>query len=149
MVHLDGGAVVLRWRRHPSCVGLARSELRKALAGWGLSALEDPAILVLSELVTNAVVHARVPAGREIETRFLPTGRPVPDGLRIEVHDASDRRPHVRTGYLDTCDGRGLVIVNTLADAWGVSDRVGVGKLVWALWRSASDGTEDGASNGV
>ncbi|MFE3587402.1 ATP-binding protein [Streptomyces niveus] len=116
MGHVDDGAVVLRWRRHPSAVGLARLELRKALTGWGLSALEDSATLVLSELVTNAVRHARVPSGREIETRFLPMGRPVPDGLRIEVHDA-----------------------------WGVSDRVGVGKLVWAVWRPADGGGRRGA----
>lgn len=137
MGHVDNGAVVLRWRRHPSSVGLARLELRKALAGWGLSALEDSAVLVLSELVTNAVLHARVPPDREIETRFLPTGLPDPDGLRIEVHDASDLRPYRRAAARDACDGRGLLIVDALADAWGVSDRVGVGKLVWALWRLA------------
>ncbi|MFD3519205.1 ATP-binding protein [Streptomyces sp. NPDC058653] len=106
------------------------------MAGWGLSTLEDSAVLVLSELVTNAVLHARVPAGREIETRFLPTGFPVPDGLRIEVHDASALRPYRRKDDPDACDGRGLPIVDALADAWGVSERDGVGKLVWALWRS-------------
>ncbi|MFE4608112.1 ATP-binding protein [Streptomyces niveus] len=137
MGHVDDGAVVLRWRRHPSSVGLARLELRKALTGWGLSALEDSATLVLSELVTNAVRHARVPSGREIETRFLPMGYPAPDGLRIEVHDASTQRPRRRAAELDACDGRGLLIVDALANAWGVSDRVGVGKLVWAVWRPA------------
>ncbi|WP_405442072.1 ATP-binding protein [Streptomyces niveus] len=140
MGHVDNGAVVLRWRRHPISVGLARLELRKALTGWGLSALEDSATLVLSELVTNAVRHARVPSGREIETRFMPMGLPEPDGLRIEVHDASALRPLVRTGDPGACDGRGLVIVDALADAWGVSDRVGVGKLVWAAWRPADGG---------
>ncbi|MFC9747119.1 ATP-binding protein [Streptomyces niveus] len=91
-------------------------------------------------MVTNAVRHARVPFGREIETRFLPTGRPVPDGLRIEVHDASAQRPRHRATELDACDGRGLLIVDALADAWGVSDRVGVGKLVWAVRRPADGG---------
>lgn len=140
MGHIGDGAVVRRWRRHPSSVGLARLELRKALAGWGLTAMEDSAVLVLSELVTNSVRHARVPSGREIETRFLPTGLPVPDGLRIEVHDASAQRPCRRAGELDACDGRGLLIVDAPADAWGVSDRVGVGKLVWAVWRPADGG---------
>ncbi|MFE3829905.1 ATP-binding protein [Streptomyces sp. NPDC059092] len=122
-------AVVLRWNRHPSSVGLARLELRKALAGWGLSRLEDSALLILSELLTNAARHARVSPGREIETRYL-TG---PHGLRIEVHDASREQPRPQAPELDACEGRGLVIVEALADQWGVSEREGgVGKVVWA-----------------
>ncbi|RYJ26935.1 putative regulatory protein [Streptomyces sp. L-9-10] len=122
------GSVVLRWSRHPSCVGLARLELRKALAGWGLSALEDSAVLILSELLTNAARHARVSPGREIETRYVPR----PDGLRIEVHDASYEQPRPRVPAPDACDGRGLVLVEALADVWGVSERNGPGKMVWA-----------------
>ncbi|MFC9430972.1 ATP-binding protein [Streptomyces sp. NPDC056987] len=125
-----GGAVVLRWNRHPSSVGMARLELRKALAGWGLSGLEDSAVLILSELLTNAARHARVSPGREIETRYLAG----PHGLRIEVHDASREQPQPRTPDLDACDGRGLAIVEALADQWGVHERErgGVGKVVWA-----------------
>ncbi|MFI6702173.1 ATP-binding protein [Streptomyces sp. NPDC050509] len=123
------GAVVLRWNRHPSCVGLARLELRKALASWGLGRLEDSAVLILSELLTNAARHARVSPGREIETRYVrrPCG-----GLRIEVHDASSERPRRRTPELDATDGRGLVIVDALADVWGVGERNGPGKVLWA-----------------
>lgn len=124
----DGGAVVLRWKRHARCVALARMELRKALAGWGLSVLEESAVLVLSELLTNAVRHARVSPGREIETRFLV----VSGGLRVEVHDASSDRPERRTLDPDAVDGRGLVLVAALADEWGVGERGGLGKLVWA-----------------
>ncbi|MFE2035350.1 ATP-binding protein [Streptomyces scopuliridis] len=139
----NNGAVVLRWNRHPSCVGLARLELRKALTAWGLSALEDAAILVLSELLTNAVRHAHVSPGREIETRYLPVRLPAPRGLRIEVHDADPVRPARRTENVNACDGRGLVIVEALADEWGVADRVGVGKMVWAQWRSPGAGGGD------
>ncbi|MGW6598266.1 ATP-binding protein [Streptomyces sp. NPDC055036] len=131
MPHLhdpNGDAVVLRWNRHPSCVGLARPELRKALAGWGLSGLEDSALLILSELLTNAARHARVSPGREIETRYLAA----PGRLRIEVHDASRERPRPKAPGPDACEGRGLVIVDALADQWGVSERGGVGKVVWA-----------------
>ncbi|MFJ2439063.1 ATP-binding protein [Streptomyces sp. NPDC087658] len=130
----DGDAVVLRWKRHAASVGLARLELGKALAGWGLSALEDSAVLVLSELVTNAVRHAHVPPGREIETRFLM----VPGGLRLEVHDASSDRPQRRGADPEGCGGRGLVLVEALADRWGAGERHGVGKLVWATLLSAS-----------
>ncbi|MFD5034458.1 ATP-binding protein [Streptomyces sp. NPDC058405] len=124
----DSGAVVLRWSRHPRCVGLARLELRKALAGWGLATLEEAAVLVLSELLTNAGRHAHVSPGREIETRYLR----ISDSLRIEVHDASSELPEPRTAELDACDGRGLALVDVLADEWGVSDRNGPGKMVWA-----------------
>jgi serine/threonine-protein kinase RsbW len=123
------GPVVLRWNRHPGCVGLARLELRKALASWGLGMLEDSAVLILSELLTNAARHARVSHGREIETRYVrrPCG-----GLRIEVHDASPEQPQRRSPELDATDGRGLVIVDALADAWGVGERNGPGKVLWA-----------------
>lgn len=120
--------VILRWSRHPRCVALARLELRKALAGWGLSALEDSAVLVLSELLTNAGRHARVSPGREIETRYVPAR----GGLRIEVHDASSVRPEQREPASDASGGRGLVLVDALADTWGVAERNGPGKVVWA-----------------
>ncbi|MEV7087558.1 ATP-binding protein [Streptomyces sp. NPDC093085] len=139
-----GPAVVLRWRRHASCVGLARLELRKTLAGWGLSALEEAALLVLSELFTNAVRHARVSPGREIETRFVP----VPGGLRLEVHDAAPERPRQCVPDPDACGGRGLLLVEALAARWGVGDRDGVGKVVWALL-AAPDGIGDATGGAV
>jgi serine/threonine-protein kinase RsbW len=123
------GAVVMRWSAHPRCVALARLELHKALLGWGLAPLEDSAVLVLSELLTNAGRHARVTPGAEIETWF----HPVPGGVRIEVHDASCARPELRMTDLDAEGGRGLALVAALADHWGVDDREGgPGKLVWA-----------------
>ncbi|WP_405810215.1 ATP-binding protein [Streptomyces sp. NBC_01520] len=120
--------VVLRWSRHPRCVALARLELRKALARWGLGALEDSATLVLSELLTNAGRHARVSPGREIETRYVPA----PGGLRIEVHDASSAPPVRRTTADDAQEGRGLTLVDALAGSWGTGGRAGPGKAVWA-----------------
>lgn len=116
-----------RWRRHPRCVGLARAQLRKALAGWGLAGIEEPASLVVSELMTNAVVHARVPPGREILTRFVRQD----GGVLIEVHDASDAWPEKRVP--DECGGYGLLMVEKLAVRWGVSARNGIGKRVWAV----------------
>jgi serine/threonine-protein kinase RsbW len=121
-------SVVRRWSRHPRCVGLARQELREALAAWGLGALEDSALLVLSELLTNAARHAPASQGRDIETHYVPR----PDGLCIEVHDMSPDRPRRRPPTLDDCDGRGLILVATLADTWGVSEQRGPGKVVWA-----------------
>ncbi|MBT2441172.1 ATP-binding protein [Streptomyces sp. ISL-36] len=122
-----GGLIVLRWERGARSVPLARGELRRALKDWGLSHIEDAASLVLSELLTNAVRHARVPT-RAIETRFVL----IPDGLRVEVHDASERRPLMALPDGDADGGWGLPLVDTLSEKWGVSDRSGPGKLVWA-----------------
>jgi anti-sigma regulatory factor (Ser/Thr protein kinase) len=119
--------VVRRWRQTARSVGHARAALRTALAGWGLGCIEDAASLVLSELLTNAVRHGRVP-GREIETRYIPTS----DGLRIEVHDASEVRPLMAMSGEDATGGWGLPVVDVLAERWGVTSRNGPGKFVWA-----------------
>ncbi|MFJ2702159.1 ATP-binding protein [Streptomyces sp. NPDC087428] len=120
--------VVRRWSRHPRQVGRARTELRTTLSGWALDSVADTALLVLSELLTNAGRHARVSPGREIETRFVR----LPDGVRIEVHDASSVRPAGREPTLDADGGRGLFLVAALADRWGSANRNGPGKVVWA-----------------
>ncbi|WP_258563183.1 ATP-binding protein [Streptomyces phytophilus] len=122
----DTSVMKWQWRRHPRCVGLARAQLRKALAGWGLAGIEESAALVVTELMTNAVVHAHVPPGREIQTRFLRQE----NGVRIEVHDASDVWPKQREP--DESGGYGLLMVEQLATRWGVAERGGIGKVVWA-----------------
>lgn len=90
----------------------------------------DAAELVLSELITNALTHARRPRGRLIETRFECLG----DGVRIEVHDANDNKPERQKVSAEAESGRGLALVDALTDGhWGVGDREGVGKMVWAV----------------
>ncbi|MFD4696424.1 ATP-binding protein [Streptomyces niveus] len=135
MIETNQGDVVLRWSRHPRCVGLARWELRKALERWGLSRLEESAVLVLSELLTNAGRHARVSPGREIETRYVRLA----DTLRIEVHDATPKQPEKREPAPENCGGRGLVVVEALADSCGLKDRLGPGKAVWAELSPSSE----------
>ncbi|MFC9244455.1 ATP-binding protein [Streptomyces sp. NPDC057136] len=137
------GAVIRRWSRHPRCVGQARSELRTALGSWGLALLSDAAVLVLSELMTNAGQHARVSPGREIETRFLV----VNGNLRIEVHDASSALPQESEPDLEACGARGLLLVAAAADTWGFGDRVGPGKVVWAQLGFGAT-TDDGVRHG-
>lgn len=103
--------------------------LREQLDGWGVGGgVADTAVLLLSELVTNAVRHARVPQGREIGALFALRD----DVLRVEVADASNVAPTPRTPDKDDAGGRGLLLVSTMADDWGVSPREGVGKVVWA-----------------
>ncbi|MFJ3924819.1 ATP-binding protein [Streptomyces sp. NPDC090022] len=108
-------------------MGLAREELREALLRWGLQEVTDDALLVASELVTNAVRHAVAPRDREIETRYVRLAR----GVRVEVHDACPVRPVLKEApYGD--GGRGLWLVAAVADRWAVGERGGPGKRVWA-----------------
>lgn len=131
--------LVSRWTRSHRCVGLARAELRTALARWGLAAIEDAALLVLSELLTNAVLHGRAP-GREIETRCAP----LHGGLRIEVHDAAGGSPRLTPCDSESSGGRGLPLVAALAARWGVAERQGPGKSVWAELSLSGGGGEPG-----
>jgi len=125
-----GAGVENRFPRHPRSVGRARAALRAQLAVWGVEGeAADSAELLISELMTNAVRHARVPLGREIEAYFALTGRL----LRLEVSDASDRLPVPAQADDDAECGRGLALIAALSDDWGVCPRLGVGKCVWAV----------------
>ena len=105
--------------------GLARQATREVLQSWQLGHLEETAVLLVSELVTNSVRHARN-AG-ELALRLETTGH----GLRIEVHDADSRWPRAGTPAGLDESGFGLVLVAALTDKWGVSD-TRLGKAVWA-----------------
>ncbi|MER7585356.1 ATP-binding protein [Kitasatospora sp. NPDC097691] len=90
----------------------------------------DTAELLLSELFANAVRHCDAPADRLVEVRFSVVG----DCLRIEVHDAGSGRPALRSVSPDDECGRGLFLVNELAERWGCCPRAGgIGKFVWVL----------------
>ena len=106
-------------------VGAARSLVRKALDGYRSPTVDD-AVLMVSELVSNAVRHT--------EAVLLVLVR-VEDGtLRVEVSDDSADVPRPSDPGDDTTSGRGLGIVDTLAAAWGVipnDDGKGEGKMVW------------------
>ncbi|KUJ64157.1 hypothetical protein ACZ90_61215 [Streptomyces albus subsp. albus] len=91
------------------------------------SDLAETAELLLSELVTNAVRHGRVPRGREIGVRSALSG----GELRVEVADVSDSQPQMRESGDGDERGRGLLLVDSLADKWGVSRRGVIGKTVW------------------
>ncbi|MFD8783872.1 ATP-binding protein [Kitasatospora sp. NPDC059599] len=110
---------------------LARLVLRAYLAGLPSGErYADTAELLLGELFANAVQHSDAPADRLIEVRFAV----IRDRLRLEVHDAGTGRPSVRSVRPDEECGRGLFLVNALAERWGCCPRSGgIGKFVWAL----------------
>jgi len=106
-------------------VRLARQVTRDVLARRRLAHVEDTTVLLVSELVTNAVRHARDTYAIALDLEIGDTW------LRIEVQDADPCWPHRRApGRLDE-SGFGLVLVDALAGTWGVRDTA-TGKAVWA-----------------
>lgn len=116
--------------RSPRSAGRARTLLRDQLTDWKIDGeVADTAQLLLSELVTNSLLHASVPPDREIGLRCARyDGR-----LRIEVADANNTRPAPRQAAPDDEGGRGLALVLALAYRWGCCPRLhGIGKATWA-----------------
>lgn len=111
---------------------LARLLSALQLVEWGLARGtddHDAVVIVIAELASNAVLHGQVP-GRDFA---LLLARDDERGLvRIEVSDTHPARPAYAVPAADEDHGRGLVLVDALATHWGVRDRVGPGKTVWA-----------------
>ncbi|MCK1814929.1 ATP-binding protein [Streptomyces sp. XM4011] len=111
----------------PSEVRRARHWLRERLAGTGVSPGQvDTLTLLVSELVTNAVVHTGSPAVLRLVMRESACRHPV----RLEVADRSALAPRPRSADTDDTCGRGLELVDLLADRWGWQ-REPAGKRVW------------------
>ncbi|MBM9620949.1 ATP-binding protein [Streptomyces zhihengii] len=114
----------------PAEVGRARRWARSRLLGSGLGddePLSETLILLISELVTNAVVHTGCPA----VLRMLFGQGPSDAGtVRVEVADASACPPRPRHADGDDTNGRGLELVDGLADRWGWTAE-GSGKSIW------------------
>jgi len=106
-------------------VGLARQATHEALASWQMAHIEETAVLLVSELVTNTVRHART-GGTALVLRLEATG----PTLRIEVHDADPNWPEPRTPDRLDGSGFGFVLIEALADKWGVREAT-IGKAVW------------------
>jgi anti-sigma regulatory factor (Ser/Thr protein kinase) len=115
----------------PSAVPEVRHRTGEVLAGWRCRAESiDDAVLVASEVVTNAVEHG---AG-QVRVRLLRRGR----RIRIEVQDDSPRPPVLLALGRTAERGRGLHIIAELAERWG-SRRTAAGKIVWAELPSGVD----------
>ncbi|KFG73018.1 ATP-binding protein [Streptomyces mutabilis] len=101
----------------------ARRALRELLRHWGGPGRSDIAELLTSELVTNALVHT--------DEGAVLTATVGPRALRVEVRDHADGLPRPRTPWPEeSAGGRGLLLVQSLADDWGVRP-CEVGKSVW------------------
>jgi len=109
---------------HPPAAREARGVVGAALTAWGMHGLVDPACLVVSELVSNAVLHAG--SGIVLDLHAAESG------VRLAVHDPEGRRPLRREPDPESEHGRGMQLVDGMATRWGV-DTTSYGKLVWAV----------------
>ncbi|MFJ2555180.1 MULTISPECIES: SpoIIE family protein phosphatase [unclassified Streptomyces] len=110
----------------PERIAGARRQLRDLLHDWADPEQVDAAELMVSEILTNVLVHTDGDALLVAEARGEHGAR----RLRIEVADTSDDLPHRRRPGELASSGRGLVLLEILADAWGVDPR-GEGKCTW------------------
>ena len=126
----DKGVNREAWQLPPTArsVPQARQHVATTLHRWNLDALIETTRLLTSELVTNAVLHARTAMTLTIEADGT--------GIRVSVTDGSPIPPSLRRHSLTATTGRGLRLLDQLADSWSVDDSDG-GKTVWFTLTSA------------
>ncbi|MFE9855152.1 ATP-binding protein [Streptomyces sp. NPDC005780] len=133
----------------PAGVGQARHRMREQLRSHGVSdSVVDDAVLILSELLSNACRHGR-PLGRHTDVgdgdvraawRVDRTG-----GLTVEVTDGGGpTRPVPATPSVTAHGGRGLNIISALAEEWGVRDNSSGEVTVWVLVNEGHDHADEG-----
>ena len=101
----------------------ARAFIAMTLHEWGCDAVEEVAVLLVSEIVTNALRQSAA----ELSARYDE------GGLEVRVRDESDSMPTLPQGDPEGETGRGLMLVNALADHWGVEPDAGGGKSVYFI----------------
>jgi anti-sigma regulatory factor (Ser/Thr protein kinase) len=106
----------------PQSARAARLFVEAMLREWRREHVTDLVTLLTSELVTNAVVHARSPVDLDVDCLH--------DGVRVCVHDRGEGVPVRRHVSIEATSGRGLALVDTLARRWGI-DPEPAGKAVW------------------
>ncbi|MFD8120826.1 SpoIIE family protein phosphatase [Streptomyces albidoflavus] len=119
-----------RLRQHvapedPEALSGARHLIRAAVRSWGSGERADEIELAADEMIVNALMHTE---GSAVVTLRVLTG--TERRLRVEVEDTSSALPRRREAGEDGVSGRGLFLVDRLADGWGVEAR-GTGKCVW------------------
>ncbi len=114
------------FRRERRSVPAARAFAGEVLDAWKAPERRPEVLLCVSELATNAVLHG-VPPGRGFR---LMTWLERDGLLRVEVHDSGPGRPCAVRPAAGEESGRGLLLVEAVADRWGVGER-DPGKVVW------------------
>lgn len=131
MVEAAHAQVVVK--RRPESVAEVRRFARLTLDGWGLE--DDEPCLVVSELATNAIVHAAATSAAAVDDEVIVRLSRSDNGeLWVEVQDGACVAPHVADATPLCEAGRGLFIVEQLARVWGVRPLADdAGKVVFAV----------------
>jgi anti-sigma regulatory factor (Ser/Thr protein kinase) len=127
----------------PAAAGEARSQVRAFIRAWDIPVEEDVAVLLTSELVTNAIRH-------EASGTITLAVTCSTDELRVDVHDTARSLPVVMDAPADAETGRGLLLVATLASDWGCC-RTPAGKAVYftlAFQPDVAEGSGRGPQGG-
>jgi anti-sigma regulatory factor (Ser/Thr protein kinase) len=124
----------LQLSAEPASASLAREFVCSQLSNAGLPDLVDDLRLVVSELVTNAISHARTPSTVVLERSG--------SCVTLTVRDCSPSLPLLGAADSMAAGGRGLGIVDVLSRDWGVTSPLGEPKSVWAAFA-----VEDDAAN--
>ena len=117
------GSELLRLAPDASAVGTARRTVAEQLRAAGLEDVVPDAQLAVSELVANAVIHARTEVTVRVEL--------LPSGARVHVHDEAPGLPSPAALGATAMSGRGLVLVDAVSVRWGVEPDPAGGKTVW------------------
>ena len=108
---------------HPASAAVARRFVRDVLVEGERAAWVERAELAVSELVTNAIVHA---GSQPVVLLDVSAGH-----VAVRVQDGSDAPPLVKPPTQGEAGGFGVRLVDQMADRWGVEIELGVGKSVW------------------
>lgn len=135
MTHAPPEVMRAHFPGQPGSVRAARHLLRSHVATILSAEDVDTAMLLVSEVVTNAVVHAGTP----VEVVVCLQGGAT---LRVEVADGSVQRPTIRHDAMMASTGRGLHLLDALAHRWGVTVRA-TGKTVWFELSGDEDWAEE------
>ena len=120
----------------PAAAAQARRQVRAAICTWDIPVDPDVAILLTSELVTNAIRHEVT--GIVMLAITCPAGQ-----LRVDVHDTSRALPMLIDAPVDAETGRGLMLVTTLSAEWGFY-RTPAGKAVYFTLAFPPEAAESG-----
>ena len=120
----ESGEVLVDLPSDLTAAGAARAVARRVLPGWLRSSVLEPVLLVVSELVGNAVRHGRPP----VNLRLTGTVK----GVRVGVHDEDAQSPATQVLTSSAESGRGMFLVDAVSVETGVEQIEGDGKVVWA-----------------
>ncbi|MFG2482415.1 MULTISPECIES: ATP-binding protein [Streptomyces] len=131
VIDTDGECAEWAFPAEPGAVRTARHAVRGTLHDWGLEAVGDVTVLLVSELVTNSLRYASGPIGVRLERRNPAVDSPVAGpALLVEVSDPLPDPPRERVANHDDEGGRGLHLVAVSSQRWGTRHGKS-GKTVW------------------